>query len=151
MKGAIHKRRRQFFRIFDNPLLHVGSFLVLSVVNFDQFWPLPPSNCRCRLWMVPMLIWKANNLFYKQRHVSRMDRWPISRWQKRSPIIVRWMFSLVITAIRYDITSCNMSLSTKGNQIVVVISLWDLYLPQWGQKDSQVAFYRISYFNSQFF
>ena len=35
--GTIHKRRRQFFRIFDNPLLHVGSFLVLSVGNFNQF------------------------------------------------------------------------------------------------------------------
>ena len=40
--GTIHKRRRQFFRIFDTPLPHVGSFLVLSIVNFDQFLtPLP--------------------------------------------------------------------------------------------------------------
>ena len=29
--GTIHKRRRQFFQIFDTPLPHVGSFLVLSV------------------------------------------------------------------------------------------------------------------------
>ena len=49
--GAIHKRRRQFFRIFDTPLLDVGSFLVLSVGNFDQF--LTPPNCRRRLWMAP--------------------------------------------------------------------------------------------------
>ena len=35
--GTIHKRRRQFFWIFDTPLSHVGSFLVLSVGNFDQF------------------------------------------------------------------------------------------------------------------
>ena len=39
---AIHKRRWQFFRIFDTPLPHVGSFLVLSVGNFDQF--LTPSQ-----------------------------------------------------------------------------------------------------------
>ena len=42
--GAIHKRRRQFFRIFDTPLPHVGSFLVLSVGNFDQFLTPPPSQ-----------------------------------------------------------------------------------------------------------
>ena len=41
-KGTIHKRRRQFFRIFDTPLPHVGSFLVLSVGNFDQFLTPPP-------------------------------------------------------------------------------------------------------------
>ena len=40
--GTIHKRRRQFFRIFDTPLPHVGSFLVLSVGNFDQFLIPPP-------------------------------------------------------------------------------------------------------------
>ena len=40
--GTIHKRRRQFFRIFDTPLPHVGSFLVLSVGNFDQFLTPPP-------------------------------------------------------------------------------------------------------------
>jgi hypothetical protein len=28
--GTIHKQRRQFFRIFDTPLPHVG--------NFDQFF-----------------------------------------------------------------------------------------------------------------
>ena len=40
--GTIHKRRRQFFRIFDTPLPHVGSFIVLSVDDFEQFLtPLP--------------------------------------------------------------------------------------------------------------
>ena len=34
--GTIPKQRRQFFRIFDTPLPHVGSFIVLSVGNFDQ-------------------------------------------------------------------------------------------------------------------
>ena len=37
-----HNRRRQFFRIFDTPLAHVGSFLVLSIGNFDQFFTPPP-------------------------------------------------------------------------------------------------------------
>ena len=31
-KGAVHKRRRQFFQVSDTPLLHVGSFLVLSAI-----------------------------------------------------------------------------------------------------------------------
>ena len=47
MLGTIHKRRRHFFRIFDTPLPHVGSFLVLSVGNFDQFLtpsPLPIAD-----------------------------------------------------------------------------------------------------------
>ena len=35
--GTIHKKRWQFFRIFDTSLPHVGSFLVLSIVNLDQF------------------------------------------------------------------------------------------------------------------
>ena len=35
--GTIHKRCCQFFRIFDTPLPHDGSFLVLFVGNFDQF------------------------------------------------------------------------------------------------------------------
>ena len=48
---TIHKRRRQFFRIFDTSLLHIGSFLVLSIGNFDQF--LTPPNCRRRLWTAP--------------------------------------------------------------------------------------------------
>ena len=39
--GAVHKRRRQFFWIFNTPFPHVGSFLVLSVSNLDQF--LTPS------------------------------------------------------------------------------------------------------------
>ena len=46
--GTIHKRRRQFFWIFDTPLPHVSSFLVLSVANFDQF--LTPPIRRRRLW-----------------------------------------------------------------------------------------------------
>ena len=33
--GTIHKQRRQFSRIFDTPLLHVDSFLELSVGNLD--------------------------------------------------------------------------------------------------------------------
>ena len=44
LKGTIHKRSRQFFRIFDTSLPHVGTFLVLAVGNFDQFFdpsPLP--------------------------------------------------------------------------------------------------------------
>ena len=41
--GVVHKRRRRFFQIFDTSLPHVGSFLVLSVSNFDQFLtPCPP-------------------------------------------------------------------------------------------------------------
>ena len=40
-RGTIHKRRRQFFRIFETSLTHVGSFLVLSVSNFDQFLTPP--------------------------------------------------------------------------------------------------------------
>ena len=39
---------------FDTPLPHVGSFLVLSVGNFDQI--LTPPNCRRRLWMAPLAI-----------------------------------------------------------------------------------------------
>ena len=42
--GTIHKRRRQFFRIFDTPLPHVDSFLVLSISNFVQFLTPPPSQ-----------------------------------------------------------------------------------------------------------
>ena len=125
-----------------------------------------------------ILIWKANNLFYKwgaQRHVSRMGqvthklmtvqcRWKVQKFggwgahfgkqgfasgtaeigggsclrppsvppallhhKKRSPIIVRWMFSLVITAIRYDITSCNMSLGTKGKPRCRHLSMGPLF------------------------
>ena len=48
-----YKRRRQFFRIFDTPLTYVGSFLVLSVVNFDQFLTLPLPNERRCLWTAP--------------------------------------------------------------------------------------------------
>ena len=33
---SIHNQRRQFFRIFDTPLPHVGSFLALFVCNFGQ-------------------------------------------------------------------------------------------------------------------
>ena len=52
--GTIHKRRRQFFRIFDTPLLHVGSFLELFVGNFDQcLTPHPHPNCRRRLSKAP--------------------------------------------------------------------------------------------------
>ena len=52
--GTIHKQRQQFFRIFDTPLPHVGSFLLLFVGNFDQFLtPSPPLNCRRRLWRAP--------------------------------------------------------------------------------------------------
>ena len=40
--GTIHKQRRQFFQIFETPLPHVDSFLVLSVGNFDQFLTPPP-------------------------------------------------------------------------------------------------------------
>ena len=39
-KGPSIKRCRLFFQIFDTPLPHVGSFLVLSVGNFDQFLTL---------------------------------------------------------------------------------------------------------------
>ena len=54
MLGTIHKRRRQFLRIFDTPHPHVGSFLVLSVGNFDRFLtPLPPPNCGRHLWTAP--------------------------------------------------------------------------------------------------
>ena len=52
-QGTIHKRRRQFFRIFDTPLPHIGSFLILSLGNFDQFLTLP--NCQRRLWTPPTL------------------------------------------------------------------------------------------------
>ena len=40
--GAINKRRRHFFWILTPPLLQVGSFLILSVCNFDQFLTIPP-------------------------------------------------------------------------------------------------------------
>ena len=40
--GTIHEQRRQFFRIFDTPLPHVGGFLVMSDGNFDQFLTPPP-------------------------------------------------------------------------------------------------------------
>ena len=49
---TIHKQRRQFFWIFDTPFPHVGSFLVLSVGNFDQF--LTPPNYQRRLWTAPL-------------------------------------------------------------------------------------------------
>ena len=40
--GTIHNRCWQFFTIFDIPLPHVGSFVVLFVCNFDHFLtPLP--------------------------------------------------------------------------------------------------------------
>ena len=45
--GTIHKQRRQFFWIFDTPLPHFGTFLVLKVSmgNFDQFLtPLPIAD-----------------------------------------------------------------------------------------------------------
>ena len=50
MKGTIHKPCRQFFRIFDTPLPHVGSFSV-------QLWPIfdlssPPNSWR-HLWTAP--------------------------------------------------------------------------------------------------
>ena len=73
--GTIHKRRRQFFRIFVTPLPHVGSFLVPSVGNFDQFFdPVSPPNCRCRLWTAPYLFlatiilnWKEDSETYKAK------------------------------------------------------------------------------------
>ena len=40
--GTFHKQRWHFFWIFDTPLSDVGSFLVLSDGNLDQFFPLPP-------------------------------------------------------------------------------------------------------------
>ena len=42
--GTNYKWRRQFFQIFDTPLPHVGSFLVLSIGNFDQFFTSPLSQ-----------------------------------------------------------------------------------------------------------
>ena len=55
MLGTIQKQRPQFFWIFDTPLPYVGSFLVLSVGNFDQVFTTspPPPNCRRRLWTAP--------------------------------------------------------------------------------------------------
>ena len=44
--GTIHKRRLKCFQIFDTPLSYVGSFLVLSIGNFNQFLtPLSPLHC----------------------------------------------------------------------------------------------------------
>ena len=42
--GTIHKRRRQFFQILTPPLPHVGSFLALSVGNFDLFLTPPTPS-----------------------------------------------------------------------------------------------------------
>ena len=55
--GTIHKRRRQFFRTFDTPLRHVGSFLKLSVGIFDQC--LTPPNCRRHLLTAPCISRKS--------------------------------------------------------------------------------------------
>ena len=51
--GAVHKQRRQFFRISDTPLPYISSFLVLSLDIFDQF--LTPPSCRRRLWTAPQM------------------------------------------------------------------------------------------------
>ena len=66
--GTIHKRRRQIFWIFDIPLPHVGSSIVLSVGNFDQF--LTPPNCRRCLWTTSMLKTVNTN----ERWVAKLNR-----------------------------------------------------------------------------
>ena len=43
-----------FFWTFHPPLLHISSFSVLSVSNFDQLPTPPPPNCRRSLWTAPM-------------------------------------------------------------------------------------------------
>ena len=54
VKGTIHKWHRKFFWIFDTPLHHIGSFLLLNQsVILSDFWPFPPPNCRRRLWTAP--------------------------------------------------------------------------------------------------
>ena len=52
--GTIHKRRRQFFQIFDTPTTISAVFLVQFIVNFDQFMTPSPPNCRRGLWTAPM-------------------------------------------------------------------------------------------------
>ena len=55
--GTIHKRRRHFFWIFDTPLPHVGSFLKLSVSNFDQFLTPPPLPIADVFYGQPLTWW----------------------------------------------------------------------------------------------
>ena len=42
-KKSHPKQRRHYFWIFDTPIPHVGSFLVLAVGDFYKFWPLSPN------------------------------------------------------------------------------------------------------------
>ena len=53
---AIHKQRDNFSGFFKPPS-HVGSFLVLSFGNFDQF--LTPPHCQRRLRAAPY--WISNS------------------------------------------------------------------------------------------
>ena len=50
------------FLDFYTPLPHVGSFLILSIGNFDQF--LTPLNCRRRLWTAPKADYSNLNLMF---------------------------------------------------------------------------------------
>ena len=56
--ATIHKGRRQFFWIFDT---HVGSFLVLSVGNFDQILTPPPSQLQTSFMDDPCQRQKEDN------------------------------------------------------------------------------------------
>ena len=62
--GTIHKRRRQFqlFWIFVTPLAHVGSFIVQSVGNFDQFLTPPPLPIANVVYGRPLLLFKVCSL-----------------------------------------------------------------------------------------
>jgi hypothetical protein len=55
-KGTIHKQCWQFFRIFDTPLPHVGSFLVQSDKNLDQFLTITPFLISDIVYGQPLII-----------------------------------------------------------------------------------------------
>ena len=59
--GTIHKQRRQFFRIFDTPLPHVGSFLVLPIADVLYGRPLYIIGSYNYLQSADIFLWNCDS------------------------------------------------------------------------------------------
>ena len=62
--GPSYKRCRQFFWIFNTPLSYIGSFLIVSIGNFDQFLPLSPSQLPTSFMDGPKTLFQRNWYHY---------------------------------------------------------------------------------------
>ena len=89
---TVNKRRQHFFQIFETPLPHVGTFLLLSVGSFwTIFEPSPPLHRRRPLWMVPCVkkkkthIKKEISCIFTFYFKTIMDKFEItmSKWSSR--------------------------------------------------------------------